>query len=302
MSASPTVTIRPARAEDFPQVQAICAQIWEGHDYVPDVWTQWLADAEGELAVLTVGDAVGGIGKLTRLGAGEWWLEGLRIDPAQRNRGYGMMLHRHLVEVCRARGGGVARFATGSTNIAVHTMAHEIGFKRRAAFVRYEAGPQAHGADEFRPLAPAEAAQVWDFLNGSEYFEAAQRSFELPRSWTWMVATEARLLDLLHAGQVYGWFGDRRATALDGVVIAHTPSVDRHDGQSRLSLAYFDVTVGNLAIAAQMFRAVVGQAGVDKVQLRTLSRPERKVALEQAGYRRDSDYETWLFALEIEGA
>jgi hypothetical protein len=39
-----SVQIRPAQAADKPAVETLCAQIWEGEDYVPQVWDTWLAD------------------------------------------------------------------------------------------------------------------------------------------------------------------------------------------------------------------------------------------------------------------
>ncbi len=298
MNTSPHIEIRPARAEDFPQVQAICAQVWEGEDYVPQIWNEWLRDTEGELLSLTLDGKVIGLARLTRMGAREWWMEGLRIDPAYQRRGLGTMFHRYLIERFCARGGGVARFVTGSTNTPVCKMARALGFQKTAAFVMYQAGPQAKGADEFRRLEPSDARRVWDFLRASEYFEAVRRSIETTGHWTWGFLTEPRLLDLLQAERVYGWFGDRWSAALDGVVIAQVPDVDAEDGRPRVTLAYLDATVGNLAVIAQMFRAVVGHMGLDKVQFKTLARPERLVALEQAGYRRVYDFEIWMFTLE----
>ena len=42
---------RPALPLDTPGMLLISRQIWEGDDYVPKVWSEWLFDPEGLLAV-----------------------------------------------------------------------------------------------------------------------------------------------------------------------------------------------------------------------------------------------------------
>jgi len=61
--------------------------IWEGDDYVPHVWGEWLADPQGLLAVAEHQGRVLGLGKLTRLSEDDWWLEGLRTHPNTKGGG-----------------------------------------------------------------------------------------------------------------------------------------------------------------------------------------------------------------------
>ncbi len=42
---------RPARPSDTDDVLSLTRDIWGGGDYVPHVWRNWLADAEGQLTV-----------------------------------------------------------------------------------------------------------------------------------------------------------------------------------------------------------------------------------------------------------
>ncbi|MBN1284716.1 MAG: GNAT family N-acetyltransferase [Anaerolineae bacterium] len=293
------IQVRPARAEDFEPARALTLRIWED-DYIPHVWERWLADPEGALVVAVVGGQVVGFSKLTRLGPDEWWFEGLRVDPAHQRRGVARAMSDHLLARFRALGGGLGRWATASSNVAVHRMASAQGFKRQAAFAPYEARPQPLFAEEFRALTPGDAPRIWDYLSASPYFEANARSYAV--GWTWYLLTETRLVTELEAGRVYGWFGDPRADAdaLGGVVMVCEPDTDRA-GNPRLRVAYFDVTEGSLAVAAQALRAVAGEMGVSKVTMKPLVVPEHFVALEQAGYRRAWEQEAWLYALDERG-
>jgi len=45
------VHCRPAQERDTPAVLELCSHIWDGDDYVPEMWQGWLADPYGRLLV-----------------------------------------------------------------------------------------------------------------------------------------------------------------------------------------------------------------------------------------------------------
>ncbi len=87
-------------------MQALSAQIWEGQDYVPGSFDDWVADRRGRFMVAYGGDQLAGFNKLTELAPGQWWLEGLRVDPAQRGRGLARLLHENGVRLAEEIGTG----------------------------------------------------------------------------------------------------------------------------------------------------------------------------------------------------
>lgn len=101
-----TVVCRPARQSDTQEVMELTSTIWEGDDYVPKVWQDWLADPEGILAVAEHEDRVIGLGKLTLLAPGEWWLEGLRTHPDFEGHGVASHLHEYLLNFWLQNGKG----------------------------------------------------------------------------------------------------------------------------------------------------------------------------------------------------
>ena len=54
------LTIRPARPDDRPAMERICAHTWDWGDYVPEVWDDWLAQGGG-MGVI-VGELAGRVG------------------------------------------------------------------------------------------------------------------------------------------------------------------------------------------------------------------------------------------------
>src|SRR5438034_4577045 len=51
---SDRVKIRKATAADKAPIMDICKNIWNGHDYLPGIWDDWLADKDGRLIVANV--------------------------------------------------------------------------------------------------------------------------------------------------------------------------------------------------------------------------------------------------------
>ncbi len=85
-----SLLVRPARMADKPALMAIAKKTWDGNDYLPVFFDNWVRDTGFWVAELK--GRVVGCGKATHFGQGEWWLEGLRIDPDLQGRGLGTRL------------------------------------------------------------------------------------------------------------------------------------------------------------------------------------------------------------------
>ena len=103
---------RPGLAMDTADVLALTRTIWEGHDYVPQIWSTWLIDSDGLLAVAQLGSHVVGLVKLSYLSPGEWWMEGLRVDPAYEGQRIASHLHEYVIDFWQRQGDGVVRLTT----------------------------------------------------------------------------------------------------------------------------------------------------------------------------------------------
>jgi N-acetylglutamate synthase-like GNAT family acetyltransferase len=286
------LTIRRARESDRPALEAIAARTWHGDDYLPQVFDEWLADPDGEFFVASLGadERVVGTAKLTQLGPGEWWLEGMRVHPDLYGQGIGTALQRYGFERAEAIGSGVVRFATEQANGAVHKMAHKLGFTLTAQFLRYHADalPRRDLAEQFKPLGASDLPAARAFLDSSPHYEQVQRTL-IGRRWLCYYITDEHLRTWLDQGTVYGWFGRRHDPAqLDGLMI--TGVFHYRDGSApELIINYLDAAPGNLAVMAQAVRGFTAHLGYRNVRHMLLVRPERLVAIEQAGWRRPPD-------------
>jgi GNAT superfamily N-acetyltransferase len=126
--------IRSLSAADRAGVEDIGASTYGGHDYVADVFQQWL-DHEGQGVVTAAIDdfegRLAGFEVLTLYDGGKTgWLEALRVHPRCRGKGLATALQSHLVAVARdllqlKR----VRYTTATANIASRRLAAACGLQ-----------------------------------------------------------------------------------------------------------------------------------------------------------------------------
>jgi len=61
------VVCRPALPKDTAGALALTSRIWDGHDYVPYLWQEWLDDQQGMLAVAEYAGRVVGIARMSSI-------------------------------------------------------------------------------------------------------------------------------------------------------------------------------------------------------------------------------------------
>jgi RimJ/RimL family protein N-acetyltransferase len=127
--------IRPMRPDDKSAMVDIASRIWDGTDYLPFVFDDWLADADGEFAAATLGGRVVGCGKLSFPAPGHAWLEGLRKDPAVAAGGLAEAVTRYFLRRLAGRPGlASVRFSTYVFNERSIAVNERLGFERRYVF------------------------------------------------------------------------------------------------------------------------------------------------------------------------
>jgi RimJ/RimL family protein N-acetyltransferase len=160
-SADQRFSFRPVRADDKPAVQAICAKIWDGDDYLPKLFDTWLADPAGAFTACLYDGRLVGCAKLSFLAPGHAWLEGLRKDLDAPLKGVGQALARnHLARLATLPELCSVRFATYAADRASIALNEKLGFRRIAtATMRSKClDPAAADHDPSVLITPAAAA------------------------------------------------------------------------------------------------------------------------------------------------
>lgn len=126
--------IRDLTKGDLEQVKILCESIWEGNDYVPDIFPTWVDNPLAHTIGLFNEEELIAIGNVERTeGTTIAWLQGLRVKDIHRGKGHATSVTLTLSELAREKGITKLWYATSSRNIASITVAEKTGFEKVAS-------------------------------------------------------------------------------------------------------------------------------------------------------------------------
>lgn len=241
------IAFRPGRVADLPQVREVCQDVWNGNDYLPWVWEEWLSkpnyhifvlEKEGQLVAL-YGLTVQ-IGKLHRVG----WIRGVRVATAYKRQGLAALIIEHALAESKARGLDRVRYATGEANKPMHKLADRYGFQYVATYAdltipAYTQSASLHEVigQAVRPLRTYEFETAWEFIQNAPTWRETRGLHCV--FWTWEDLEADTVRARLEQGRIYGCFEGKSLTALAVVYVGNQVSeaeggffVSWLDGQS----------------------------------------------------------------------
>jgi len=122
----------PVKPGDKQAIIALSEKIWDGHDYMPKVFDDWVKD--GGFYCGRVDGKLVSLAKYTNHPNGVLWLEGLRVHPDFQGIGYGRLMvdafFHHLGEMEWKE----LRFMTAEVNKESIHMAKGLGFHLLATY------------------------------------------------------------------------------------------------------------------------------------------------------------------------
>jgi len=178
-------------------------KVWGGHDYIPYVWDEWMADKKSVLDVVEVDGKPVGIGRLRFLDDGTGWLEGARVHPDFRGRGLASEVGRALMRVGRGKGVTEYRLTSGSRNKTAHRQIAKLGFREISRVSVYEAAKVARFKPQrgVRVAREADATDVLRMIESSREYKVGGGVY-----WDGFSATALKpavIARLIRGGSVY---------------------------------------------------------------------------------------------------
>ena len=255
------VMIRPARAEDREAVERISARIWEGNDYVPLFFAQWMK--KKGFFVAAMNGKIVGWDRGSETSKGKWWLEGLRVDPKLQGKGIGLQLFRHMKDWVLSQRPVSLRLSTAEISGAAYHMNQRMGFQVYSQSWLFEgSAPRPRPGPE--PVKPR-VDEALEFLRRSEELKASRGL--LAHTWRFREADRTYLAELVRKGCAHAV---RRGSRLEGLLIVQPHGYHPADlditflGGTRRAQAVLAAFVSRLA-AERGTRQLSGMAASDEM-------------------------------------
>jgi GNAT superfamily N-acetyltransferase len=211
LAVSRRLFVRPMTMADKPAVLRVSSRIWEGNDYVPLFFDRWAG--EGGFWAAELRGRIVGYGKATQLSPGEWWLEGLRVDPDCRKRGIGKELSRQVLHRTLDERPASLRLATADVNHeSLHIIETVMKFKPYAQY-RFFVGKPGKPRPGPALIAPS-ASEALDYIERSGEFGSSRGL--LQHTWLFRHVDRRYVAEMKRGGYV---FGCRVAGKLAGLMI-----------------------------------------------------------------------------------
>ncbi len=162
------LVIRPVRTADRERVIELCRDIWDGHDYVPRVFDDWVSDSGSAFQAIELDGTVVGLQRLRPYAPGLLWYEGLRVASSHRRQGLARHMLQSAIAEAREQNFREVRLATG--NPAAAKLFEEVGFVRLQDN-RWWKGMRVEGGESARIPGPSEADKLWAAISSSPGIE-----------------------------------------------------------------------------------------------------------------------------------
>jgi GNAT superfamily N-acetyltransferase len=152
------LSLRPVRPADHDRVMEMTKDIWDGHDYLPRVFDDWVSDGSASFQAMEVDGVVVGLQRLRPYAHGLMWYEGLRVASTHRRQGIARAMLDSAIAEAREQGLAEIRLGTGNTDAA--SLFESVGFVRLVD-VRWWQAPRVEGGDPARIPNASEAERLW---------------------------------------------------------------------------------------------------------------------------------------------
>jgi GNAT superfamily N-acetyltransferase len=282
MSFSPRVVCRPALPSDAADVLEFTKFIWDGHDYIKYVWQDWLADPDGMLVVAQYSRHVVGLGKITLLAPGQWWLEGVRVDPNYQGLKIGSHIMEYMNEWLQENGHGDVRYMTSSERFQMHHLGGRLGYSKLGEVRAYKAPALGNGNSRFELVPMGDVASAVDFSS----LHLSHSHGLMDSGWKFSAPDTATLENKARQEKLFWWRGR------DGLF---TFWEDEEDGGKTLGIGFAACAMNALAEMLMDIRRLAQTLGFTSVIWLAPVKAEVESALKKARFATEWDTTGFLY-------
>ncbi|MGM0405995.1 MAG: GNAT family N-acetyltransferase [Thermoplasmatota archaeon] len=198
--------VRELKLSDKEEVVELTSGIWDGRDYIPDLYEEWVND--GGFICGTIDGQIIALAKHTWHDDDVLWLEGLRVHPDHHEEGYGRAMIKGQMEFIEDMDYQAVRFLTSGDKTSVKKVVEDLGFeiKKRYDYLRLN----DEDLENIDPPTDQEIKRVQQEKNVDDVIDFVKDSQELKdyaglyiEHWTAYTMDETLIKDRVKNGYCY---------------------------------------------------------------------------------------------------
>ncbi|HKX82140.1 MAG TPA: GNAT family N-acetyltransferase [Nitrososphaera sp.] len=190
------IAIRNALGSDRTDILDFCKNTFSWGDYIDQVWDLWVNDSTGQLFVAeSMWRRVGLAHAAVCPGAGDVWLEGIRVHQDYRRAGVANALIEKMLRFGRQKGAAGALAIVAADNAPSQNLMERNGFSVISSWSYYATNsPQRIGSTSARVAIKGDLPEILDYLGNSKIYEQSAKKYV--ESWRWypLDATAIKML------------------------------------------------------------------------------------------------------------
>ena len=109
------ITLRKGNLKDKSEISELCKNIWNGNDYLPVVWNDWINNSNSSFIIADLENEIVAVYHVYSFNS-EIWLESLRVKEQYRHQGIANYLIKDLITTVQSKQIDNIRLATSIEN------------------------------------------------------------------------------------------------------------------------------------------------------------------------------------------
>jgi len=190
--------IRKVKPSDKKPILAFCQNTFRWGDYIANVWDSWLL--KKNLLAMVVGRKPVGICNAS-FSKNQVWIEGIRINPRFRRRGYASKLVLKVEAAAKKKRRKISRMIIARWNTRSLDMAKSLGYELEDKWWLYNLKPKKQ-ISKARII--SKINNIGNLLSSSTYSD----------SWEWLTLNKSELEKLAKKGRVIAFFQNKKPKAI----------------------------------------------------------------------------------------
>ena len=192
MSVIDKLHIRNGVASDLEQISELCKSIWNGRDFLPTVWNNWISNEIGSFIVVESENQILGVYHHYLLDS-DSWLETLRVHEQYRRQGIAQFMIKDYLERSKKLNAVNSRLVTSIKNTASRNLFEKHGFsevlRSQYCSIELETITTNSMQEEFSIL--KDSKQIYSLLK-----ESLINNQLIPLWWRWWQQSDSTLSEL----------------------------------------------------------------------------------------------------------